>query len=141
MSLKRLNIKEDELFRQALRCIELEVYRAAHILAWCGYMDCIYRLIGSDNFSTLMNSRPSWPVSNLEELRENYTEHSVVEALRPMAIVGKAEQKAMFGMLSKRNECAHPTDYFPDLNQSLGYIAEIFSRLEKLEKRFPNYQL
>ena len=95
LSLKRLNIKEDELFRQALRCIELEVYRAAHILAWCGYM----------------------------------------------AIVGKAEQKAMFGMLSKRNECAHPTDYFPDLNQSLGYIAEIFSRLEKLEKRFPNYQL
>tara|TARA_R110002094_G_scaffold8647_4_gene18216 strand:+ start:867 stop:1337 length:471 start_codon:yes stop_codon:yes gene_type:complete len=137
--LSKLSLKEDELFRQALRCVELEVFRAAHIMAWCGYMNCIYRLLESDGFTQLAIARPNWSISSIEDLRENYTEHAVVDVLKIMSVVGKAEQKAMFGMLSKRNECAHPTDYFPDFNQSLGYLSEIFMRLEKLEKRFPNY--
>ena len=33
-NLEGLNLKEDELFRQSLRCVELEVFRGAHILAW-----------------------------------------------------------------------------------------------------------
>jgi hypothetical protein len=51
-------------------------------------------------------------------------------------VISKSERKAFHGLLNRRNECAHPSDFFPDMNQSLGYISEIVSRLEALEKRY-----
>jgi hypothetical protein len=42
--------------------------------------------------------------------------------------------KALHGLLNRRNECAHPSEYFPDLNQTLGYVSELFSRIEWLQK-------
>lgn len=137
--LKSLNIKEDELFRQALRCVESEVFRAAHIMAWCGFFNCIIRLLESDNFVTLKATRPKWVFSTVEELTENFSEHQIIEILYPSKLVGKADQKSLIGLLSRRNECAHPTQYFPDMNQTLGYISEIFDRLGKIEKKFPGF--
>lgn len=139
--LKALNIQEDELFRQSLRCVELKVYRAAHVMAWCGFFDCVLRLFESDSFQTLKQVRANWPFVTREELTENFTEHQVIEALKPAGVIGKADQKALIGLLSRRNECAHPTAYFPDLNQTLGYISELFARLSKIEKKYPNFSM
>lgn len=140
-NLSNLNIKEDDLFRQALRCVELAVYRGAHILAWCGFFNCIIRLIESDNFAQFKSQRPNWKFENREELGEKYSEHQVIETLKLMGLIGSADSKALIGLLSRRNECAHPTDYFPDLNQTLGYISELFLRLEKIQKKYPNFQI
>jgi hypothetical protein len=43
--------------------------------------------------------------------------------------------KALHGLLSRRNECAHASDYFPDLNETLGYVVELFQRIAYLQKR------
>jgi hypothetical protein len=137
--LKSLNLQEDELFRQSLRCVELQVYRAAHVMAWCGFFDCILRLFESDGFRLLKSVRSNWAFSSREELTESFSEHQIIEALKPAAVIGKADQKALIGLLSRRNECAHPTAYFPDLNQTLGYISEIFARLSKIEKNYPGF--
>jgi hypothetical protein len=37
--LSALSLKQDELFRQSLRCIESSLFRAAHVLYWAGFMD------------------------------------------------------------------------------------------------------
>ena len=37
--LQALSIQQDDLFRQALRCIESELFRAAHVMAWAAFMD------------------------------------------------------------------------------------------------------
>ena len=140
-NLSNLSLKEDELFRQSLRCVELEVYRGAHILAWCGFFDMVLRLLASDSFVALKTARPNWSFSTSEELGESVSEHQIVESLRPLGVTSKADQKALIGLLSRRNECAHPTGYFPDLNQTLGYISELFQRIENLQKRFPNWSL
>ena len=140
-NLRNLSLKEDELFRQALRCVELGVYRGAHILAWCGFFNMIVRLLESDGFRKLKIERPKWSFSNAEELGESVTEHQIIEALKPLSITGKADQKALIGLLSRRNECAHPTGYFPDINQTLGYVSELFQRIEKLQLRYPNWSL
>lgn len=137
--LKSLNLQEDELFRQSLRCVELQVYRAAHVMAWCGFFDCVLRLFESDGFNNLKQVRPNWSFSNREELTESFSEHQIIEALKSAGVIGKADQKALIGLLSRRNECAHPTAYFPDLNQTLGYISELFMRVSKIEKQFPGF--
>jgi hypothetical protein len=47
----------------------------------------------------------------------------------------KSERKALLGVLNKRNECAHPSDFYPGLNESLGYFSELLKRIETLRKK------
>jgi hypothetical protein len=136
-----LSIQQDDIFRQALRCVENELYRAAHIMAWAGFVDCLHSLVASDGFLSLNSARSKWNISSIDQLSEEYTEHALVEALHAATIITKNEMKALHGMLSKRNECAHPGPYFPEYNEALGYISEIFSRMGKIEKKYNGFQL
>ena len=47
----------------------------------------------------------------------------------------KKEMKAFHGLLAKRNECAHPTSFYPGLNESLGYVSELLKRIETLQAK------
>lgn len=139
--LSGLSVKQDELFRQALRCVENELFRAAHVMAWAGLIDCLHALVESDGFVKLNAARPRWSINSVEQLGESQTEYALIEALEAMNVIGRAEKKALQGMLSKRNECAHAGSYFPGFNETLGYIAEVFSRLTRISHRHPNLAL
>jgi hypothetical protein len=133
--LSKLSIKQDELFRQALRCVEQELYRAAHVLAWAGFMDFLEEKLASDGLVKLRAMYTSWAASSLDELRENVVEYQLIVAANKLGLCSRAEMKAFHGMLSKRNECAHPSDYYPDINGSLGYISELMSRIATLQPK------
>lgn len=136
-----LSIRQDEIFRQSLRCVENDLFRAAHVLAWAATIDCFHTLIASDNFIKLLSARPNWTFNSIEELSERYTEFALIEAMEVIGILGKSDKKAFQGMLSKRNECAHPSSYFPSFNETLGYISEIFSRLKRISTKYPGFQI
>jgi len=127
-----LSIRQDELIRQALRCAEAELYRAAHVMAWAGFMDFLEEKLASDGLVRLAAVRPKWPTKSLEDLRENVNEFQLIEAAKELGLASKNETKALHGMLNKRNECAHPSDYFPDLNETLGYVSEVLRRIRTL---------
>jgi len=131
--LTKLSLQQDELFRQALRCVEHELYRAAHVLAWAGFMDFLEEKLASDGLVKVRAAYTSWSATNLEELRENIVEFQLIEAARKLGLCTKTEMKALHGMLNKRNECAHPSNFFPDMNGSLGYISELLSRVKTLQ--------
>ena len=134
-ALSGLSLRQDELFRQALRCVESGLFRAAHVMAWCGFIDFLQEKLASDMFVKLRAARPKWTFKSLEDLREQYTEYATVEASRDTGLCSKSETKALLGLLSKRNECAHPSGYSPRLNEALGYVSEIFNRVEFLQAR------
>jgi hypothetical protein len=131
--LTKLSIKQDELFRQALRCVEHELYRAAHVLAWAGFMDFLEEKLASDGLVKLRAAYASWSAVSLDELRESVVEFQLIEAARKLGLCTKTEMKALHGLLNKRNECAHPSDFYPDMNGSLGYISELLSRIKTLQ--------
>jgi len=133
--LKGLSLDQDELFRQALRCIESKLFRAAHVMAWAGFMDSLEEKIGSDGFKKLRSKRPKWKFKNLEELRERVPEHQLIEVCKDLGLCTKNETKSILGSLAKRNECAHPSSFFPKLNDTLGYISELFQRIEILKNK------
>jgi len=132
-ALGKLSVKQDDLLRQALRCVEHELYRAAHVMAWAGFIDFLHEKLGEDGFAKL-NGHRNWNVKVAEDLR-NWSDFQVVEAAKDCGLVGKTLMKALHGLLNKRNECAHPEDYFPTLNDTLGYIEELFKRLATLQSR------
>lgn len=133
--LSGLSLKQDELFRQALRCVENQLFRASHVMAWAGFMDFLEEKLSSDGFAKLKHSRPNWKFKSPEDFREQQTEHAIIEAAWDVGLCTKSEMKALHGLLNKRNECAHPTDYFPDLNETLGYFSELLKRIRVLQPK------
>lgn len=130
-----LSLQQDELFRQALRCVENGLFRAAHVMAWAGFMDFIEEKVASDGFIKLKKVRPKWNFSSVEDLRENYPEFQLIDACHAVGLCTKNEKNTLHGLLSKRNECAHPSNYYPGLNESLGYISELLRRIHELKKK------
>jgi hypothetical protein len=56
----------------------------------------------------------------------------VIEAGKEAGAYNRTTMKALHGLLNRRNECAHPSEYFPDLNETLGYVGELFKRIKQL---------
>lgn len=130
--LTNLNLKQEDLFKQAFTCLEKECYRAAHVMAWAAFMDFIENKLCEDKCVKINRIRQKWNIKTVDDLRDSATEFAIIECVRDIGLCTKTEMKALHGLLNRRNECAHPTDYYPQFNETLGYISEIFQRLEKL---------
>ncbi len=133
--LTALSLKQDDLMRQSLRCLENELYRAAHVMAWAAFMDYFEEKLASDGLVKLRASRPAWIFAQMEDLREKVPEFQIIEAAHATGLCLKNEMKALHGLLNKRNECAHPSNFYPGLNESLGFISELLKRIEHLQKK------
>ncbi len=131
--LQLLSLKQDDLFRQALTCVERECFRAAHVMAWAGFMDFIEEKIFEDGGEKIKSVRTKWHLNSVESLREEINEYQIIQSLQEINLCVKSETKALLGLLNKRNECAHPTNYFPGLNDTLGYISELILRVKSLK--------
>lgn len=132
--LSNLSLKQDDLFRQAIRCVENGLYRAAHVMAWAAFIDFFHEKMAEDGFAKLKIERPNWNLNCTEDLREQ-SDYQLIDAAKVMKFITKTEQKALQGLLNRRNECAHPEDFFPGLNESLGYLSELIKRVKSFQGR------
>jgi hypothetical protein len=130
-----LNLRQDDLMRQALRCVENNLCRAAHVMAWAAFMDFLEEKLESDGLQKVRSARPAWKGANMAEMREYVPEIQLVEVCQHVRLCTKNETQALVGLLRKRNECAHPSDYFPELNETLGYLSELLQRIRMLQSR------
>ena len=127
--LKELSLEQDDLFKQSLRCIENSLFRAAHVMSWAAFMDFLEEKISSDNLVKLHTHFPDWSrFTTIDILKEYVSEYQIIESTKKIGLCTKNQAKALQGLLNKRNECAHPSEYYPDLNETLGYISEINSK-------------
>lgn len=127
-----LSLDQDELFRESLRAVEASLFRAAHVLAWAGFIDFLHELLIPGQLPALQAAIPKWSLKARDDLRE-HAEYQVIEAGRTVSLYNKTTMKALHGLLNKRNECAHPSGYFPNFNETLGFIGELFKRIDKLQ--------
>lgn len=131
-----LNLKQDELLQEALIAAEISLHRPAMVMAWAAFMDFLQEKIASDGLAKLHALHSNWgKYSSLDELRENVSEFQMLDAAKGLGLLTKSEAKALHGLLSKRNECAHPTGYKPVLNETLGFISELLNRIPTIDMR------
>jgi hypothetical protein len=133
--LSGLSLKQDDLLRQALRCIEGSLFRAAHVMGWAAFADFLEQKLAEDGLAAVKTARPKWKSSSIEELREEIPEAQLIDVAREIGLCRKNEAKALHGLLNKRNECAHPSEFYPGLNESLGYISELLQRIAQLSRK------
>lgn len=130
-ALGQLSLDQDQLFRESLGALEAKLFQAAHVLAWAAFVDFLHEFLTSDHLAALRAARPKWKIAAPEDLRE-WSEFGVIEAGKAAGVYNNTTMKALHGLLNRRNECAHPSEYFPDLNETLGYIGELFKRIKQL---------
>ncbi|MFI5399229.1 MAG: hypothetical protein ACHQ9S_27175 [Candidatus Binatia bacterium] len=134
-TLTGLSLRQDDLLRQALRCAETSLFRAAHVMAWAGLMDFLEEKLESDSLVKLRKARPKWQGADISEMAESIPERQLVDVTVDVGLCTKNDAKALVGLLNKRNECAHPTAYYPQLNETVGYISEVLQRIKVLQPR------
>lgn len=133
-ALGRLSIDQDQLFRESLKALEVKLFQAAHVLAWAGFIDFLHQYLAAPGrLAALQAARPAWKIETPEDLRD-WGEFAVIEAGKVAGLYNKTTMKALHGCLNRRNECAHPSEYFPDLNTTLGFVGELFHRIAQLTR-------
>jgi len=131
--LNGLSIKQDALMKEGLRCVEFGLHRPAHVAAWAAFIDFLHEWTWKQSrLVTLRATRPKWTLTDINDLHE-ITDYALIEALKAAGLITKTMMKALHGLLNKRNECAHPEDYTPTVNDTLGYIDELMKRIATLQ--------
>lgn len=133
--LTKLNIKQENLLREALQCAENGLYRSAHVTSFAALIDFVHEWIASDatRLAVIQANYPSWNIKHAADFREQ-KDHTLFEVLKKQGLITNATMKALQGLLAKRNECAHPEDYEPGINDTLGYLDEMMKRISALER-------
>lgn len=134
-TLSGLSLHQDALFHEALRCVENKFYRAAHVMAWAGFMDYLENKVMSEYLVDIKALYPKWSINSIEDLREQVPEYQLITACRKVKLLSKNEEKAFHGLLNTRNECAHPSNYSPALNETLGFSSQLLNRINTLQLR------
>ena|SRR5437867_1934451 len=134
--LTTLTVKQDRLLKQSLECTEYSLFRAAHVLAWAALMDFLEGKLAKDNFVGLNKVRDKWKIRSVDDLRETRSDFQIIGVVQSLEFCTKGEEKALKALLTERNECAHPSDYEPDLNETLGYVSKVLKRIGSLQKRW-----
>ncbi|MEU0090057.1 hypothetical protein [Kribbella sp. NPDC006257] len=131
--LTKLNIKQDKLFREALQCAEHGLYRSAHVTSFAALMDFVHEWIAAEptRLQAIQTNYPTWNIKQAADLREQ-KDYTLFEVLKKQSLITNAMMKALQGLLAKRNECAHPEDYEPGINDTLGYLDEMMKRIAAL---------
>lgn len=134
--IESLSLYQEALFKEAVACIEKGCFRASHVMAWAAFMDYLERKIASDGLKKVKEIMEGWSkFKDIEELRENVSEHQLITAAKKIDLLSKQEMKTLHGLLAKRNECAHPSSYDPGMNEAIGYVSELLKRIRGLEKK------
>ncbi len=132
--LKKLSLLQEDLLMESIKCIEQGLFRAAHVLSWSAFIDFAGEKLGEDGFKKL-NSITKLSITSNDELREKKSDSEIIEFLKNVGLIKSNSLKSLKGLLAKRNECAHPSDYKPGLNETLGYVTELLKRIELLQNK------
>jgi len=133
-----LTVRQDRLLKQSLDCTSFSMFRAAHVLAWAALMDFLEQKLAEDEFVQLNTIRDKWKIHSVDDLRDSRSDYQIIEAIRLTKLCSKSDEKALKGLLACRNECAHPGEYEPELNETLGYVSQILKRIQRFQKSWSN---
>ncbi|MHA1246804.1 MAG: hypothetical protein ACTSPE_05710 [Candidatus Thorarchaeota archaeon] len=132
--IESLNLKQEGLLKEAIECIQNALFRAAYVMSWAAMADYLQEWLVSDKMGNLARVRPKWETTTAKKLRESANEYQIIETLRACGYITRDTMQALHGLLKRRNMCAHPTDYRPDLNMTIGFVSEILHWFQTFEK-------
>lgn len=111
---------------EAIRCYETKLYRSAVVLSWVGAASLLYDYVVAHKlaeFNVEATKRdPKWkPAKNNDDLA-NIKEHTFLQILTSISIIGKNVKDELETCLKFRNGCGHPNSLKIGENRVSGHI-------------------
>jgi hypothetical protein len=104
-------------------------------MAFAAFMDFLFEKLSADGLKAVRGERPGWRGKDIYEMAEYVPDSQFIDVTGLVGLATKNDARQMRSLLDRRNACAHPTEYYPNLNMTLGYIAEVLHVIDKLERR------
>ena len=123
--LSNLPIDVQDYFREAVKCLENGLFRAAIVMAWSGHFYVYAEKLMLGHEQAIRQARKKWQFSDAADLKEQVGEAQILDIGKEVKFLNRANLKILQGRLSTRNECAHPTLYSPSRNLAIGYVDEM----------------
>ena|GEM_PF-1180989 len=132
---QRLSLRQGDLLRESLDCIERGLYRA-HATAWQAFIDLTSEALVTDRVSEMCRLRPALSqYTGVDQIREQLPEHELLTVAGDVGLLSMVATESMYEMLAKRNECSHPSSYRPGPVEALGYVSELIGSMSELQTR------
>lgn len=129
--LSALPVDIAEYYREGLKALQIECYRAAVVLAWAGFVHVLAAKLVQGYQTELKRYYGSWNTDTTSELLESTSELQVLEAAKKCGLIPNQQLNIYKGWLSTRNQCAHPTLFQPSRNVTLGYVDGVIAEVSK----------
>jgi hypothetical protein len=129
--LEGFGLEQNVLLQDSLQAAEAGLFRPAHVLSWGGFIDflCEYFPVDAVN-----REYPKWQIESTEDLHR-VKEGQLVDAGKKLNLYNQAITNTLHGLLNDRNQLAHGSGYFPELNETLAFLSKLFRVIENLQKR------
>jgi hypothetical protein len=127
--LSGLPVDVAEYYKESLKALQVECYRAAIVFAWAGFIYSIGHKLVQGYQAELAVNYPNWKYCSTEELFDSTGEFQVLEAAKKCGLIKNQKLLIYKGWLSLRNQCAHPTLFQPGRNASLGFVDSVVSEV------------
>lgn len=97
---------------EAIECFERQLYRAAVVLSWIGAVSLLYEEVIKKHLSAFNNEATrrdaKWRNANNADDIARMKEHSFLDILEALSIIGKNVKQELQSCLALRNGCGHP---------------------------------
>lgn len=107
-------IEQQSFLHEAIKCYEIQCFRAAIIMSWLLTMDVLYENVLNTNlaaFNTAMQTHTKYKKFNQISKKEDFSdikELDFIELLRGAGIISNNIRKILVKRLDERNTNAHP---------------------------------
>ena len=99
-------------------------------------MDFLQEKLDSDGLLALHVARPAYAkYATLDDLRDWVRDHDFITISKELSLITKSKMKTLHGLLSQRNECAHPGTVEPTMNETLGYISKLLGYIKEIQPK------
>jgi hypothetical protein len=106
-------------------------------MAWAAFMDFIEDKLASDNLQAVHGKRPALvKFATTLDLKENVTEHQLIEVANDVKVIRKTEKKALHGLLEEeRVRPSNRIQAHPERGTRI--VAELLNRVPTIDQRSP----
>jgi hypothetical protein len=126
--LDELNLEQSLLLHESVLAAQAGLFRASHVLAWIDFSDYLSKLVAPDTGS---NSSPD----SVDDEPRRPKDIALINIGRRLRLYNEATKKVLEGLLNDRNQCAHPSEYNPNLNDTMTFLGRLIGVMEALGKQ------
>lgn len=127
------NLQVVSFIEEAVRCLELGLWRSGVVLSWVGAVAVLYDYVVANHLSTFnaeaIKRNPKWKPAKTTEDLSRMQEADFLVVLESTQIIGKSVKQELEGCLKYRNGAGHPNQMKVGTARATGHVETLIQHV------------